>query len=450
LISESQEIAPGREADPEIRAEFGFVENRSLQEYVSGIGQRLARVSHRPQLRWQFAVVDSPVLNAFALPGGYIYFTREILAYINNEAELTAVMGHEIGHVTARHAVDQMTKAELANLGLGLGSILSPTLRQLGGLAQIGLGLLFLKYGRDDERDADQLGIEYSAKAGFDPREASGFFEVLRQAEQGERATIPTWLASHPDPPERVQATKAGAQKWIAQLGPKAWTVGRDNYLARIDGLAFGENPREGFLEGDLFFHPEMRFQIGFPEGWRVQNTKRSAIAAEPNRTAQVKLSIVAVPPGTSGESYAAQLAQKGLEPVEGRQVQIHGNRAYIATYRLQNQTLNALAAFISYRDFLFQILGVSGASLFPRHMKSFQNTIWSFRALNDPRILSVQPDRVTVRRTQGGQTLRELITRLPSSRVKPETIALLNRFSLDQPLPEGTMVKLIESGRSS
>src|SRR5437879_7467023 len=151
LVSESEEIAMGQQSDPQVRQEYGVADKQTLQDYVSAMGRKLVAVSHRPNLEWHFTVVDSPVVNAFAIPGGYVYLTRGILAYLGNEAELAGVMGHEIGHVTARHSVRQMTREQLAQIGLGVGSVLSPTFGQFGNLAESSLGVLFLRYSRDNE-----------------------------------------------------------------------------------------------------------------------------------------------------------------------------------------------------------------------------------------------------------------------------------------------------------
>src|SRR5439155_13593299 len=173
LVSESQEIAMGQQSDIQTREEYGVVDNAALQAYVQAMGKKLVAVSHRPNLEWHFTVVDSPVVNAFAIAGGYVYLTRGILAYLADEAELAGVMGHEIGHVTARHSVRQITREQLAQIGLGVGSVLSPTFGQFGNLAQSSAGLLFLRFSRDDEREADRLGVEYAARAAYDPREVS-------------------------------------------------------------------------------------------------------------------------------------------------------------------------------------------------------------------------------------------------------------------------------------
>src|SRR5215471_13551177 len=152
LVSEAQEIAMGRESDREVRQQYGIAEGEALQNYIETVGRKLVKVSHRPNLEWHFTVVDSPVVNAFAIPGGYVYITRGILAYLGNEAELAGVVGHEIGHVTARHSVRQITRQELAQLGLGVGSVLSPAIGQFGNLAESGIGIVFLRFSRDDER----------------------------------------------------------------------------------------------------------------------------------------------------------------------------------------------------------------------------------------------------------------------------------------------------------
>src|SRR5437667_5557657 len=206
LVSESQEVAMGQQADVQTREEYGVVDNAPLQSYVQTMGRKLVAVSHRPNLEWHFTVVDSPVVNAFAIPGGYVYITRGILAYLGSEAELAGVVGHEIGHVTARHTVRQMTREQLAQIGLGVGGALSPTFGQLGNLAENGLGVLFLRFSRDNEREADRLGVEYAARAAWDPRQVSNFFDVLaRLSAASGRETIPGWLQTHPDPPQRVQ-----------------------------------------------------------------------------------------------------------------------------------------------------------------------------------------------------------------------------------------------------
>ncbi|HQU61202.1 MAG TPA: M48 family metallopeptidase, partial [Saprospiraceae bacterium] len=191
LMSKNQEIALGQQSDPSIVASFGVYNNDEIQNFINEKGQEMAKVSHRPELKYEFKVLDSPVVNAFALPGGYVYFTRGILAHFNNEAEFAGVLGHEIGHITARHSAKQYSRQVLAQVGLVAGMVLSEDFRQYADVAQTGLGLLFLKYGRDAESQSDRLGVEYSTKIGYDAREMAEFFNTLKRLSDQSGGGIP-------------------------------------------------------------------------------------------------------------------------------------------------------------------------------------------------------------------------------------------------------------------
>src|ERR1051326_2287549 len=263
LVSESQEIAMGRD---------------HARQGVATIGPGLPAPPERPNFAGTFRVVEDPVVNTFALPGGFIYVTRGILGHLNSEAELAGVVGHEIGHVTARHSVSQMSKQQLAQLGLAVGAIASPELGRYAGLASQALGVLFLKYSRDNESQADELGLRYLRRGGDDPREMPHVFEMLTRLSQAQGGgRVPEWLATHPNPENR----RGRIEQDIAAL-PQTFTgtaVNRDSYLRRLDGLVFGTNPREGYFRGSEFFHPELRFRITFPEGWTTSNHKQDAEA---------------------------------------------------------------------------------------------------------------------------------------------------------------------------
>jgi predicted Zn-dependent protease len=203
FMSEDQEIQMGRELDAQVRQEMGIYQDEALGKYVEDIGMRLARLSPRPNLPWHFTIIDSPAVNAFALPGGYIYITRGIVAAMNSEAQLAGVIGHEIGHVTARHTAQQITRSQIAGVGLLAGMILSSDVARYGELAQQSLGLLFLKFSRDDETQADELGIRYCTKAGYDPREIPPTYDMLGRLALREGGGLPSWMSTHPDPGDR-------------------------------------------------------------------------------------------------------------------------------------------------------------------------------------------------------------------------------------------------------
>jgi predicted Zn-dependent protease len=211
LLSEADEIKLGQETDLQVVSEYGLYEDPRLTTDLNGICQRLGKISHRPNLTYYFKIVDASVVNAFAAPGGYIYFTRGILATLNNEAELAGVMGHEIGHITARHSAKQYSNAQVAQIGLGVGSLIIGS-SALSGLAQMGVGMLFLRFSRDNEREADNLSVEYSSRGGYDASEMANFFETLERMNPGsDRSGLPGWFSTHPSPVDRVQAIRGGA-----------------------------------------------------------------------------------------------------------------------------------------------------------------------------------------------------------------------------------------------
>src|SRR5256712_6371867 len=250
LISESQEIAMGRDYDQQVAASIGLYADTAWQRWIQQFGARLAANSERPNLPWTFHVVDDPVVNAFALPGGYIYVTRGILAHLNSEAELGGVVGHEIGHVTPRHPVSQMSKQQLTQLGLAVGSIASPEFGRYAGLAGQALGALFVKYSRNNESQADDLGLRYMRRANFDPREMPHVFEMLTRVSQAQGGgRVPEWLGTHPDPENR----RGRIEQEIAALPQNfSGAAGQPGHPpARRRGPGFGHHPPRRILLKD-------------------------------------------------------------------------------------------------------------------------------------------------------------------------------------------------------
>ena len=203
LMSKEQEIAMGQQSDPEIVAFFGIYQDEQLQRFIDQKGEAMAAISHRPDLPFEFKIVDSPVVNAFAVPGGFVYFTRGIMAHFNNEAEFAGVLGHEIGHITARHSAKQYSNAMLGQLGLVAGTIISPEFAQFADIAQQGLQLLFLKFGRDAESQSDKLGVQYSTQIGYDAAEMADLFYHTRSSEQPVRRRRGSNILIHPSQPRR-------------------------------------------------------------------------------------------------------------------------------------------------------------------------------------------------------------------------------------------------------
>ena len=448
LITESQEIAMGKESHPMVMQEFGAINDEKLQNYVNALGQQLAAVSHRPELEWHFTVVDSPVVNAFAIPGGYVYITRQILSYMNNEAELAGVLGHEIGHITARHSVAQMSKAQLVGMAIGVGGVFSETFRQFSDLAQMGAGLLFLKFGRNAERESDELGVYYMLEADYDGLQMSHFFEVFQRMRDESGSTVPGWLQTHPVPESRIADTREIAEDLIAVRDPGPMKVNQQQYLSQLENLVFGENPREGFTRDGHFYHPEMRFQIDVPDNWKTSNSRSSVLFIEPNQTAGVRLTLA---PGEAAGSpdQAARLVseQSGVPIADMRQLQIHGNPASLVHFQGYDQSgapVEALGAFISYRGQVYALMGMGSQEGLQQNSASLRNVLQSFRELEDPKILNLQPDRVHIHSARQGQTLQSIVQTYKNSNVTVEDLAALNRMEPNERLAAGTLVKVV------
>jgi predicted Zn-dependent protease len=279
LMSEAQEISAGQQADAQVKMEMGIYNDPNLQEYVSSIGMKLAKASERPNLPWHYSVVDVPAINAFALPGGYVYITRGILPFLNDEAQLAGVLGHETGHVTARHAAQQYTRAVGGTVGLVALGIFVPGARPFGQLAEQGLGVLFLKYGRGDELQADQLGARYAARGNWDPAAVPEMLTTLGRLDEasGQRRGVPNWLETHPEPLARVKEIQPTIQQLSA--GRTDLVRNADAMLRAVDGIIYGDNPDQGIVRGVSFIHPPLRFRIDFPNGWDVQNSPEQVVA---------------------------------------------------------------------------------------------------------------------------------------------------------------------------
>ena len=268
LMSEEQEVQMGFAYDPQVVATFGEYKNDNILNFLKTKTTEMGKISHRPNLEFHIKILDSPVVNAFAVPGGYMYLTRGILAQLNNEAELLGVIGHEMGHITARHSVSQQTKQQIGQLLLIGGMIASEKFAQYAEQAMQGMQLLFLSFSRDNEREADALGVEYSSKIGYDAHKMADFFQVLNKMNMADsHGGVPTFLSTHPDPGDRYNSVHQSSSDWQSKLNYPEYKVNQESYLQMIDGIVYGEDPRQGFVEGNTFYHPEMKFRFNFPGG---------------------------------------------------------------------------------------------------------------------------------------------------------------------------------------
>jgi predicted Zn-dependent protease len=446
LVSESQEIQMGQQASQDVAQTIGLYKDSKVQTYVATIGKRMAAQSERPNLPWEFHVVDDAAVNAFALPGGFIYVTRGLMASINDEAELATVLGHEIGHVTYRHSVQQISKAQLAQIGLGVGSILSADIARFGQLASTGLSILFLKYGRDAENQADQAGFRYALNQNYDVREMTKVFETLNRVSGASNAgKLPEWLSTHPNPENRIQHIESILDTLHRDLSKGI--VNEEPYLQYVKGMTYGEDPRQGYFEGTHFYHPQMKFQLTFPEGWKVQNTPQAVASLSPNQDAMIQLSLA----GKASPQQAAQqfLSQQGVQAGQTSTSSINGFPAASSYFQAQTDqgTIAGIVSFISYGGITFGLMGYTPADKLGTYDRVFQNTIRSFTELRDQSKLNVSPARIELVKLSSQMTMEQFNSRYPSS-ISLQELAIINQVEdPSTPVPAGRIVKRVVGG---
>ena len=330
VMSEASEIEEGKKAHAQVLQEYGVVKNPRLQAYVNDLGQRLAKQSHRSQLKWTFTLLDSPEINAFALPGGYVYITRGILAYMEDEADLAGVLGHEIGHVTARHGAQRATREQNAGLGVLAASVLGAVLESKGvagagqaasQVSQTAAAGYVATYGREQELQADGLGAEYLSRTNYDPKNMISVITVLKNQERfaadqarAEGRSAPaqnSWLASHPSNDQRLQSITQLAAQYKGNYSDD----GRARFLQAINGMDFGDGADQGVTRGRNFYHEPLGIAITAPAGWKVQNAADQVTLVNPAQDAALVMKTV---PAAAGKTHE-EIIRNVLKPTDGR-----------------------------------------------------------------------------------------------------------------------------------
>ena len=450
LMSEAQEIAIGQQQDVDVRKEMGVYSDTGIQQYVSDIGLKLARLSERPELPWHFAVVDVPAINAFALPGGYIYITRGILPFLQDESQLAGVLGHEIGHVTARHAARQYSRATGAQVGLILGSIFVPGGANVAELGASGLGLLFLKNGRGDEIEADGLGVRYAAKGGWDPAGVPQMLSTLARIEEAsDNKGVPNWMATHPAPEDRIQRVQASVSE--TEAGATRFITDHDGYMRRMDGLIFGDNPDQGVVRGTSFLHAALRFAIDFPEGWDITNGTSEVVAKQPSTGVVMLMEPVPQTQGrTMREIALLSMQQAGFRPTSGGETTIHGLSAFVATYQGSLQGMGPVTlrgAHIMQDRSVYFLAGIAPVDGFSRAEPAFSRTIQSFRPLTRADAEAIRPNRIDLYTARAGDTWQSIAERAGKGVVKATTLAIMNGHAVGELPRPGERLKIVVGG---
>ncbi len=449
LMSEQQEIQMGAQAHQDVLKEYPAVDNPALQAYVNAIGQKLAKQSHRPNLQWHFTVVDSADVNAFALPGGYVYITRGLMAYLNTEAELAGVIGHEIGHVTARHGVRQQSAATAAGVGAILGSILVPGMDNQAGasLLQTLAQAWTAGYGREHELESDRLGAEYLARTGYDPQAMVEVIGVLKNqelfaAEEAKRdgrqaQTYHGTFDTHPSNDARLKQVVGEAAKY-AVANPRD---GRDEYLQHMDGVVFGDSPAQGVIRGNALLHEKLGLAMQFPQGWRVQNRPDRVSAVSPAGDALVELL-----PGPKNDKPLETL-QKGLQLDTGARYDSGRLSGYPAAFAAgAQQGKPVVVAAVVFNGAQYLIAGMSkDKPAYDRERAALRSAINSFHAISPAERLAARPHYLRTVTAQAGTTMAGLARQSPLGATAESQLRLMNDlYPAGEPKP-GQRLKIVQ-----
>ncbi len=450
LVSEKKESEIGEKAAREVADTVGMIEDPELAAYVDTIGQRLARHAPNRNVDYRFFVVDMEEPNAFALPGGYVYVTRGLLAISNSEDELAGVIGHEIAHVAARHYAQR----DIAVKSAQVLSILALVVMAAGGARPIvgpsdnvggaGFYAAFSAYSRSQENEADEVGQELAARAGMDPE---GLAEFLRALGNTVRlrfgaARYPGWFDTHPTTPDRVANTSARAQmlRWKRRA---RIAKTRAEYLQRLDGMILGENPAEGVFRGSRFLHPDLDLTVRFPNGWTAQNAKRAVGAMSPKRDAYLVLEIQEE--GEDPEAAARTFMEK--EDIEASQIaafEIAGMPAFraVGVAETEEGVRDVDLTWVAYAGRIYRFTGVSPTSRIRGYQGIFRQVARSMRPLREEERASIREKRLRIARAREGESLAELSERVKNAWSLQQT-AVANGLNIDSRLEEGQLLKI-------
>ncbi len=456
LFSEASEISMGKEIDQELKNEYGIYYDPQLNAYIEEIGQKLAPYTHRAHLKYYFAVLDTPVANAFAAPGGYIYITRGLLAMMNSEAELAAVLGHELGHVSARHSMRSLSRNILITLGLAVASELSEDIKDIAPIAYLATQLLFLKYSRSDEYQADSLGVEYASKSGYQAGEMVNFFNSIQRLTKEEGSfRLPNFLSTHPLTPRRITRVNElldSAEYKSMIPDPSALMVKGNPYKYKLDGLVYGDNPRQGYTRGNAFYHPEMRFYFNIPNQWQVGNTPKKVTLTPKDGNAVIMLTADSGSKDLETQVNEQIKSLSKFKVISEGYARINGLEAFHKLIQTStqdssgNEQENMRVQLTSIRkaNTTYNFFAAARAAHYPIYREAVEQTIGSFKALKDSNYLRKIPKRVHIQQLSQQQTLKDYLVSQGIPQKDWQRIALINALELGTSLSPNQLVKII------
>jgi predicted Zn-dependent protease len=451
LMSEQQELDIGKKMAPEIAREYGIYESDSLQQYVNSVGQSIAESSDRPDLFYRFTVLNSPIVNAFALPGGYIFITRGLIAYMNSEAELSGVLAHEISHVTARHSVRQYTKAVSYQVGTGIASIFMPEAANFSNFMDLAFTTISSGYSRAYETEADMLALRYAETAGYDACAIGSMLKTLNLLDRysGGEKTHTSLFATHPETEKRI--ADVNNKTLCANVYENTSNSSRLKYLENLEGLVFGDDPREGIIVGNKFTHPDLKMELLFPVEWKINNMPQAVIATDKKEEAFIEFNLYNLSKKMSVDEAETVIAEKlGLRKISGDRKTVKGLKAYVGTYSVKTQGLGNVSlrmGFFLQNDKVFYVNGYTKTENFKNVVNLFEKTINSFRILSPKEIKNVHPNRISLYKVKRGDTLSLIIKKLKRPKGDLKNVALINAWDPEKlpALKTGMIIKVIK-----
>ena len=446
LLTAEQEKKIGEEEAKKVEQEMGLLNDAALKGYVDAIGQRLAKESPRQDVPYQFHVVDMIEPNAFALPGGYVYVTRGLLALVNTEDELAGVVGHEIGHVAARHTVQRVSRqgpfALITNLVSGITGFFVPIVGDIvGGVGNFAQSLVFSPYSRSQESQADEVGQEMAAKAGWNPAGLATFLNTLGREEAllSDGPRKPSFFDSHPATPDRVKhTTKHAKDLKVATREPIA--PSREAFVAKLDGLIVGQSAANGIVQGPTYQHPDLNLFVQFPASWIIDNTPVQLAAAPKEGGKAIVLRPVAQGDDPLEGVRALEKATKTPLESKTRTTTINGFRA--AKTQLGDSRLSIDLTWIAYGGMIYQFAGIAETKIYDAVRPVFQTVVQSFRPLSPEERNAIREKRLRLVKAQAGETVEALAARSKSA-WKAGQVAVANDLETSDVLKEGQVIKI-------
>jgi predicted Zn-dependent protease len=450
LVSRGQEKELGDEESRRVADEMGLVDSPALNAYVEQIGRRLAQHAPGGDANYSFRIVDMQEPNAFALPGGYVYVSRGLLALMNSEDELAGVIGHEIGHVAARHAVRRITRSApigiLTGVGAAVTGIVSPMLgKAVGGIGGMAGALVLAPYSRSQESEADRVGQTMAAAAGWDPAGIAHALDTLEREEslQSGRERAMSFFATHPPLPERVAATTAHAQS-LQRAASHPIAGSRTAFLRKLDGLPIGARPSDGVVDGTRFSHPDLGFALQFPSGWKVQNARDAVGAAAPGGDAVIVLTSAGE--GTDPKEALHALEKSAKTDLSSRAESFRIGDLPAVRVRGKTRTDQGVLAieltWVALERRIYRFAAASPPSASATHEAAFRSTVTSFRRLTDAERGGFREQRIRLVNARGGETVAALLTRAGASGWSPAMASVANGLADGARLTAGQVVK--------